>query len=635
MLGILVKRELLDHLYSFRFHISSIIVVLLMLISVLVLKQDYEARMATYMENRRAYLEEVQDKDSYFFLMFSGIGVDRPPAHLSIFYTGVEKNPNRKSTIFPFFKPEFTGELNINPVFPLFPAVDLVFVVSIVMGLLAFVFTYNSITGEREMGTLKLLMSYSVPRDKVILAKWIGGYISLVIPFIAGVVVCSLVILLSPGLQFTGLDWSAFLLTVLVSLLFIGVMYSVGLFVSTISRTSATSISVLLLIWVVFVLIIPNASPFVIDQVKPIPSVSEVMSRIKYKAGGTIDNLLDNMIGGFEEAVGIDFDEVEVEGAGEDTGPPEQHRAGSSTTTRPTTASQPSVPAGAGAEVPEGVDTGMIAQVLGEITDEDLREIQLLGCESYLDSELKEKVGMGLEQVKAMYPDASMAVDECERRKDELVKIKKQAEDQLKAAQAPAAQAQKAPAPAPKPKPKKKVSMQEAATAFMEQPEDVKGKFYDTIFNSIIDANKENSLISSQEMEAYERQVRAQVGLTKLISRVSPVSSYIYAATDLANTGIEREWHLKESLWDYQNQFREFLEKKFSLPDSERTHPVFGGFFREPEYNMDDLPYYKYKPMALSERISHVFVDILLLCVFAVIFFMAAFIAFLRADIID
>lgn len=79
MLGILIKKELLDNLYSLRFHISSVIVVLLMLISVLILKQDYEARMATYMENRRAYLEAVQEKDSYFFLMFSGIGVDRPP----------------------------------------------------------------------------------------------------------------------------------------------------------------------------------------------------------------------------------------------------------------------------------------------------------------------------------------------------------------------------------------------------------------------------------------------------------------------------------------------------------------------------------------------------------------------------
>ncbi|MFH1539614.1 MAG: ABC transporter permease subunit [bacterium] len=630
MLGILIKKELLDNLYSLRFHISSVIVVLLMLISVLVLKQDYEARMATYMENQRAYLEAVQEKDSYFFLMFSGIGVDRPPAHLSIFYNGVEKNPNRKSTIFPFFKPEFTGELNINPVFPLFPAVDLVFVVSIVMGLLAFVFTYNSITGEREMGTLKLLMSYSVPRDKVILAKWIGGYISLVIPFIAGVIVCSLVVVLSPKLQFTGLDWGAFFLTVLVSLLFIGVMYSVGLFVSIISRTSATSISILLLIWVVFVLIIPNVSPFIVDQIKPIRSVSEVMSQIKYKSGDTINNMINDVIGGFEEAVGISLEDVEIEGADEEGRPPEEYESQSTASSRSTTSTTSQPSASAGAEMPEGVDMGMVSQVLGEITDEDLREIQLLGCESYLDTKLKEKVGMGLEQIKSMYPDAARAVDECKARKDELAKIKKQAEDQLAGAQA-----QKAPQAAPQPKQKKKVSMQETVTAFMEQPEDVKGKFYDTIFDSIIKANKDNSLISSQEMEAYDREVRSQVALTKLVSRLSPVSSFIYAVTDLANTGIEREWHLKESLWGYQNHFREFLEKKFSLPDSERTHPVFGGFFREPEYNMDDLPRFKYNPMPLNERISHVFTDIFLLFAFAVLFFMAAFIAFLRADIID
>ena len=49
-------------------------------------------------------------------------------------------------------------------------------------------------------------------------------------------------------------------MTVIVSLLFIGVMYSVGLFVSVRSKLSSTSISVLLFIWVIFVLIVPNGS---------------------------------------------------------------------------------------------------------------------------------------------------------------------------------------------------------------------------------------------------------------------------------------------------------------------------------------------------------------------------------------
>lgn len=638
MLGTLIKKELLDNLYSFKFHVSCVIVVALMLISALVMKQDYEARMSSYMENRRAYIDEMQGRDSYFMLMFSGVGVDRPPSHLSLFYTGVEKNPNRKSVVFPFFKPEFAGELNINPVFPLFPAVDLVFVVSIVMSLLAFVFTYNAITGERELGTLKLLMSYSVPRDKVILAKWIGGYVSLVIPFIAGVIVCSLVVLLSPKLKFDALDWGAFMVSVLVSMLFIAVMYSVGLFVSTLSRTSGTAISILLLIWVVFVLIIPNVSPFVVDQIKPIDSISEVMSRIKYKTGSTIDNIIDNTIEGFEEAVGIDLEQVEFEGEGGGGGEQAQESSGggAGSSQGGGSAEQGGAAQGGGssssAQLPEGVDAGSLEKVLGEITDEDLREIQLMGCESFLDTKLKEKLNMTLEQVKSMYPDASKYIDECEARKDELAGMKKQAEEQVKGAKQQQQQKTAKPAAAA---PKQKVSGQELITSFMEQPEDVKAKFYDRMYQTIIDANKDNSEISATEMEAYERKVRSQVATTKLISMVSPVSSYIYAVTDLADTGIEHEWNLKESLWDYQNQFRAFLEEKFGMPDSKRTHPVFGGFFREPEFNTGDLAYYAYKSVPLNERLSHVLDDIFVLFCFVVLFFLLAFFSFLRADIID
>ncbi|MEW5946139.1 MAG: hypothetical protein AB1742_08075, partial [bacterium] len=222
------------------------------------------------------------------------------------------------------------------------------------------------------------------------------------------------------------------------------------------------------------------------------------------------------------------------------------------------------------------------------------------------------------------------AVEECEARKNELLELKKKAAGQI-AARTPQQQPQAAQAP----KPKKKMSLQDTVTSFMEQPEDVKARYYDDFYKTIIAANKNNSLISKEEMDRFEREVRTQVSLTKMVSRVSPVSSFIYAATDLANTGIEREWHLKEALWNYQTQFRDFLEKKFTLPDDQRTHSIFGGFFREPEYNLDDMPRFNYKPMPLGDRIAIVLTDIFLLFGFAVFFFMAAFVAFLRADIID
>ncbi|MEW5947150.1 MAG: ABC transporter permease subunit, partial [bacterium] len=405
MIAALIRKELLDNFLSFRFHVSLVIVIFLMLLSMMVMKQDYEARLATWRENTEAYSQDAREKNSYLMLMFSGVGVDRPPEHLELLYTGVEKNPNRKANIWPFFKPEFTGELNVNPVFPLFPAVDFIFVVSIVMSLLAFVFTYNAVSGEREMGTLKLLMSYSIPRDRVILAKWIGGYVSLVIPFLIGTVICSLVILVSLKLHFNAQDWGAFALATFASLLFIGVMYSTGLFVSIICRTSATSISVLLLIWVIFVLVIPNAAPFLIDQTRPIPSVSEVMSRIKYKSGGTINKVIDETITSFGEAIGVDLKEVDFrgeEGAAEERAPQPQQQPARQPETTTTAAARQQPP---DTQLPEGMDASIINQIAGEITDDDLREIQIVGCESFIDGKLKEKTGMSLDQAKSLYPD--------------------------------------------------------------------------------------------------------------------------------------------------------------------------------------------------------------------------------------
>ncbi|HPI77930.1 MAG TPA: ABC transporter permease subunit, partial [bacterium] len=180
----LIRKEILDNLLSFRFVVSSVIVVLIMTLSVGILMQDYSNRRNNFNQNINAHYEHTKTYDNYLELMFSGIGVERPPAELQFFYAGVEKNPNRAAHVFPFIKPSFSGELNVNPVFPLFPVVDLLFVVAIVMSLLAFVFSYDAVCGERENGTLKLLMSYSIPRDRIILAKWIGGYVTLIIPYL-------------------------------------------------------------------------------------------------------------------------------------------------------------------------------------------------------------------------------------------------------------------------------------------------------------------------------------------------------------------------------------------------------------------------------------------------------------------
>lgn len=653
MMRNLIRKELMDNFLSFRFLVSSIIVILIMTLSVGILMQDYVAKRDSFIENQNAYFKQAEEQDNYLELMFSGIRVDRPPAELQFLYTGVEKNPNRSAQIFPFYKPSFMGELNVNPVFPLFPAVDMLFVVSIVMSLLAFVFSYDAVCGERENGTLKLLMSYSIPRDKIILAKWVGGYVTLIIPYIFGAVLCSLIILLNPGVNLSGAGWAAFFATALVALLFIAVMFSVGLFVSVKSKLPSTSISVLLFIWVIFVLVIPNSAPFLVDQIRPIDSPGIVMSKIKYKSGENLNKTLDEVFKAFEEASGFKIEEIDFgdRDGGPGGGPQEEKQdqqasageggAGEETASSGRQATAGGGEAAAGAKkMPEGVDFKQLEQLAGQITDNDLRELQLKGCKTWVDKKLKEQYGITIDQAKNTAKsmgydfDIDAILRECESRKKELIAMKQSGKSNEEIAASQGAAPQPA-APAPQPAaPRKKVKPQEAMAKIMALPPEEMDRLIDRVYNVYITAFKNNSEISKQEEETFQRSVNAQISLTKNLSRISPVSSYIYATTDIANTGIEREKDLKQYLWNYQSQLLEFLQKKFNTPLSERVHPVYG-FFKEPEYKLDDLERFNYRQMALSKRISHALIDIFLLVFFTVIFFMAAFFSFLRAEIID
>jgi len=92
----------------------------------------------------------------------------------------------RVATVNVAFDPNLVdSKYESNPVFSIFGALDLTFIVKIILSLFAILFTYDAIVGEKEKGTLKLTLSNNVPRDRLILGKVIGGFISLLIQAIS------------------------------------------------------------------------------------------------------------------------------------------------------------------------------------------------------------------------------------------------------------------------------------------------------------------------------------------------------------------------------------------------------------------------------------------------------------------
>jgi len=174
---------------------------------------------------------------------------------------------------------ENVGSFDDNPLPILFPPLDFLFIVTIIMSLLAMLFSHDAIAGERQNGTLRLVISNSISRTNILLGKFIGGIASLIIPFILALLVGALYISVNPAIQWDGSAWAELVLLTAASIIFITLFYLLGLMISAFSRYSSTSILNCLFLWVLLILVIPNVCIYISAQLCRIPSIKETDRR--------------------------------------------------------------------------------------------------------------------------------------------------------------------------------------------------------------------------------------------------------------------------------------------------------------------------------------------------------------------
>jgi ABC-type transport system involved in multi-copper enzyme maturation permease subunit len=236
-------------------------------------KKEYTAAVALSKKNMEA-------QPNFQALAGIGIKINKPPQPLGTVVNGIEEAVGRVAPVNVAMDPNLIeSKYSSNPVFAVFGPLDLMFIVKIVLSLFAILFTYDTIVGEKEKGTLKLALSNDVPRDRLILGKAIGGYISLLIPLLIPLLLSLLILIIAPSLALSAGDWARLLLIFLMFFLYLSVFFSLGLFVSARTSRSSTSFLVLLFLWVVIVMVIPKVSVLTAAQIRPIPSVHEITAQ--------------------------------------------------------------------------------------------------------------------------------------------------------------------------------------------------------------------------------------------------------------------------------------------------------------------------------------------------------------------
>ena len=166
----------------------------------------------------------------------------------------------------------------------LFPKTDFFLIIGFFMSMIAILFSFSSVSGEKEEGMLRAIFSNPLKRAKLLIGKLIGGVISLMIPFSACYIFALLVAVTKADVIWSLTEWLSLASIYVLGLIYISLFYLIGLYVST--KTSQPHISMLiaLLIWAFLVLVMPTLPDYLGKEFFPAPSATNYVydNELKY-----------------------------------------------------------------------------------------------------------------------------------------------------------------------------------------------------------------------------------------------------------------------------------------------------------------------------------------------------------------
>ncbi len=281
MIRTIAQREILEHLKSVRVSAIILLVMAVVPLAVIVNQRAYQQRLDNF-----ARLSTGQRGG--FEMGMRGTGGEYPayrrPSELSVLVTGAD----------PFMPAywSFTADgLQDGPpaatprgLAELAGEIDLLFVVRVVIGLLAFLLAFDVVSGERESGTLKVVLAQSVPRAQLLLGKIAGGSVTLLVTVLLAFILAVLTLQIVHVNPFTGRTVAALGLFFVASALYAVAFFAIGTLVSCLTASSRTALVSLLVVWVAFVLVIPRLATVAAQAIRPVDSDQVLGIRLREAA---------------------------------------------------------------------------------------------------------------------------------------------------------------------------------------------------------------------------------------------------------------------------------------------------------------------------------------------------------------
>ena len=271
MIWHIAKREIYDNLNSLRFALATLLLVALMLTNAVAHLREHPERIQKYRTSVTDYWNTLTSRTNLYALAQEGPGLlYKKPSPLRFCADGGEDflsdmvdasrfGWSSSSGLKGFWRLEYPSSApNLQNIRSDAAKIDWGFIVGYVLSLIAILFTFDSISGERERGTLRLILANPISRHAVLIGKFLGTLLSIFIPFTLAVLINLFVISASVDVHLAANGWGRLIIIFFLALLYSGLFIALGLLTSARVRQSAVSLVILLLTWVTFAVFSPG-----------------------------------------------------------------------------------------------------------------------------------------------------------------------------------------------------------------------------------------------------------------------------------------------------------------------------------------------------------------------------------------
>jgi ABC-type transport system involved in multi-copper enzyme maturation permease subunit len=262
MFGTIFKKELLDQILSPKFLIVSLLCLVLIPASLLLNYSNYQNVFHEYDSSQK----ETKNSTTVY----------REPSVLATFGIGLESVLPGK-VAFAKYETDAKGIQAQNEVLSQINGkLDFVVITSFLLGLFAILYAGTMASGEKEAGTLKLVLSNPAKRSTVIAAKFLGGFSVLMIPFAVSTLLGGLLLLFEGFPLFADGNMGRVLFLIVLSVLYLAALFSLGLLISTLTHRTSLALLAGFFVWIFLTFVIPKTSEPLAGLIHRIPS-EEVM----------------------------------------------------------------------------------------------------------------------------------------------------------------------------------------------------------------------------------------------------------------------------------------------------------------------------------------------------------------------